>query len=71
MKTYTEHYESFNYQMNQYSDQITQDRIALNPPEAEPLDEAAMAEMPDEEGPAPAPAAEAGATATLPPVSGA
>jgi uncharacterized membrane-anchored protein YjiN (DUF445 family) len=70
MKTYTEHYESFNYQMNQYSDQITQDRIALNPPEAEPLDEAEMAEGPDEETPPPAAPPETGATATLPPVNG-
>jgi uncharacterized membrane-anchored protein YjiN (DUF445 family) len=70
MKTYTEHYESFNYQMNQYSDQITQDRIALNPPEAELLDDAAMAEVSEEEEP-PAPPEPAGNAVSETPNSGA
>ncbi|MDR2888568.1 MAG: vacuolar family H+-ATPase subunit H [Lachnospiraceae bacterium] len=49
MNSTTAHYSSFINQLNGYSDEISNNRMELNPPEAELLDEAAMASIPDED----------------------
>lgn len=49
MNTTTTHYESFIHHLNHYADVVRTNRMELNPPEAELLDEAAMASIPDDD----------------------
>lgn len=49
MNSTSAHYSSFINQLNGYSDEISNNRMELNPPEADLLDEAAMASIPDED----------------------
>ena len=49
MNTASTHVESFMNQLNMYGHEIAHNRMELNPPEAELLDEAAMQDIPDEE----------------------
>jgi predicted unusual protein kinase regulating ubiquinone biosynthesis (AarF/ABC1/UbiB family) len=49
MNTSSAHIESFMTQMNMYGDEIAHNRMELNPPEAELLDEAMMAAISDDD----------------------
>lgn len=49
LNTTAAHYESFMNQLNMYGDEIANNRLELNPPEAELLDEVMMASIPDED----------------------
>ncbi|MCL2254991.1 MAG: vacuolar family H+-ATPase subunit H [Lachnospiraceae bacterium] len=49
LNTTSAHYESFMNQLNMYGDEIAHNRMELNPPEAELLDEVMMASIPDDD----------------------
>ena len=49
LNTTATHNESFMYQLNVYGDEIAHNRMELNPPEAELLDEVMMASIPDDD----------------------
>ena len=49
LNTTSAHTESFLNQLSMYGDEIAHNRLELNPPEAELLDEAMMASIPDDD----------------------